>query len=1417
MANSYKLLDANPNLVLKDSVYQNTETFFRDSTLDNRTQIAVQTVFESVHDKSLFSYEIEQQLQTDLLRSALSTQQHQYLRALDFNKVHTALDLTQDFGGVSHFLAGKVSSLDSVKLDVNSARLARSRCANHSNILQVVEDPDRLNYPQSHYDLIVIGEAEALTEIDLHALVHKLRDSLSPDGVLLLNVANRNRLNRWFDGKPAAGDDNIVPFNELYRPSTKGLHLSRDDLRQLLLAGGYANNQIHSIFSQGKDCKALFSEDYLTSNPQAINHFHRLGFISNPQVNEYLLFHGMLAGKRNFNDTAGRFLAFAGPNKQAIEQLYDNDFTHLPGKSRRPQWRTITSRRRSAQVVCKTPIAPQANSNLNTSGSESIKLSQNLADQGFQKGPLLVHDWLMAVVDLDDGRFKACVSEYWDWLSAQAQRDDFSTFAYDALPFNVIVKQQGKQRSFEQIDPEWQIQGAISAEFVLFRALFWFAHENRSVIKPYFKQFDFYSIGLFIVAHMPTVARVDDLAPFVALEEQLQDSIVENSLPRTVANALVQGLNATHPVLEVSWANADGQIPRVLSANAVWEKSQQAQTLVIPITMPSEKFNQLRVDPMTDFGALEISCIELKDNNGDSIWSASSIEEVKNKSVLVGMLAVDELFYCVGNDPYLLIDLSDLESNFKYDRSAEGTAEKELEKSRKEVLELHLTLCNKESRNLDATISILSQEALKQTAALQKQTEHNNQYRAEIAYLNQRIGDLKQHRTELEKIVKGLRPRVAAKQKQINNLVARLNTQYKLNENLYQHLTTRPLTRIKGVLRRIKHKVLRRPAVELPSASEFLLQTPKPEDFTVPQLVRHFPLPKGDLLGQNNEDYGQWVRENCLCAKDIELAKNEIDAMVHKPVFSILVPIYNTDPEYLLPMIESVKAQIYPHWELCLVDDCSPKSYLKQILTHEALQDDRIKVQLNEVNQGISVTTNDALAIATGDYIALLDHDDEISIDALYENAKVINEFPDVGLIYSDEDKIDMQGNRLEPFFKPDFSPDFLSTNNYICHFSIIKKSLADQIGGFREGLDGSQDHDIILRAAYNAERVVHIPKILYHWRKIPGSTAVVYDAKSYAWEAGRKAVEDQLRKNEGDGVRVEFGSLKGTYTVHREIRDEPLVSIIVPFKDKPELLDSCLGSIINRSSYTNIEIIGISNNSEDPVTHDRMRAWSEADPRVRFIEHNIDFNFSALCNFGASQATGDYLLLLNNDVEVIAVDWIEKLLEHAQRDEVGAVGGKLLYPNGRIQHAGIVVGMVGAAGHPHKFFPDDHIGYHGRLHMVHNVSAVTGAMLMVSASKFNEVNGLDEASLPIAYNDVDFCLKLIDKGYYNIFTPYASATHHESISRGYEDTDEKVQRLLKEQGVFLSRWQDFIADGDPYYNPNLSLKNEYFSLRFQD
>jgi len=1272
MSQQFMLLESNSELGLKDGIYQDLREPFRDSSIPQHVSDAVIAVFDQANDKSLLSLDIKTLSNSHELKEALAIRQFSFLQSIDLSQVNTALDLSEDFGGISHYIADNVGQVESVKIDSGLAKISKIRCANKHNVCHISADLDALVYPSNHYDLIIIGRLEALhlEPTRLATLLTNLQMALTDNGTLLMVTPNSERLNKWFDQTTSINGqawNSEPPFADLYKAKKESdpvTQISRKQIRDTLLRCNFASVDIHASFSDGDNLKALFSENYLTAAVNGVNHFHQLDTIKNSNINEFLLFKRLVEEKQNLVDYASHFVVLAGASSSSIREVYDNDFTHFASTDDKPQWQVNTSRKRSAHDVKKHLTYPQQK-------NSSTLINESLERVPFHKGRLLAADWIQAIFDKDHRGFENLIQEFSDWLHSAEYSPFIEKGLFDVNVSTIILSERNGLRNYHLIGNQRTLSkkhiDTLSADFLLFRTLYWFAQKNRSLVTTYAIQNDIHSLGLFIIEHMDNVFQKEDLLEFAKLEDKIQAELVNDA----------------------------------------------------------------------NIGSVE-----------------QNLEE-----------------------PFYLPDSSQL--IYKTIRRTKDTKE---------------TLLN--------TISAQNTSLLRQSFRLK-------QLRIDSNYQNQRITHLLEQRTELVEKLKSqtlgdddLESKLRA---EIDQLHERLDAQHRRNDELHGYLLMRPTTRAKRVARRTVNRLTGKAAIE---------QSPEPE--AVVAESEQPPLPTGELIGQNTEDYQLWISENALSEADIKAAKVDIETMKIKPVFSILVPIYNTDPEYLLPMIESVQNQIYPHWQLCLVDDCSPKSYLKRILEHEALQDERISVQLNDVNQGISVTTNDALAMAVGDYIALLDHDDEISIDALYENAKVINSTPDVGLIYSDEDKIDMQGQRLEAYFKPDYSPDLLHTNNYICHFTVIKKSIAQELGGFREGLDGSQDHDIIIRSAVAAKRVVHIPKVLYHWRKIPGSTAVEYDSKSYAWEAGRKAVEDQLSKDE-TGVRVEFGTLKGTYRVFREIKGKPLVSIIIPFKDKPELLDSCLNSILNRSSYENFEIIGISNNSDQELTFERMRHYTEFDDRIRFVEKNIPFNFSAICNFGVAQANGEYIVLLNNDIEIISPDWIERLLEHAQGDEIGAVGGKLLFPDGRIQHAGVVAGMVGAAGHPHKFFPENHIGYHGRLHMVYNVSAVTGAMLMINAAKYKEVGGLDEENLAIAYNDIDLCLKLLDKGYRNVFTPHSKATHHESISRGYEDTDEKMQRLLKEQKHFLSRWDDFLKAGDPYYNPNLSLKNERFSLKFKD
>jgi glycosyltransferase involved in cell wall biosynthesis/exonuclease VII small subunit len=544
------------------------------------------------------------------------------------------------------------------------------------------------------------------------------------------------------------------------------------------------------------------------------------------------------------------------------------------------------------------------------------------------------------------------------------------------------------------------------------------------------------------------------------------------------------------------------------------------------------------------------------------------------------------------------------------------------------------------------------------------------------------------------------------------------------------------------------------------------------------------------------------------CSKKI---LDEINAFKVRPLISVVMPVYNVDPKWLELAVVSLKKQWYTNWELCIADDKSTNDETIQYL--KSLNDSKIKIIFLDQNVNISGASNAALSLAAGDYVALMDNDDELTSDALYEVVKTINE-KGAEFIYSDEDKLEMDGSFSEPHFKPDFAPDMFLSQNYISHLGVIKKELITKVGGWELGLEGAQDYDLYLKVLELTDKIVHISKVLYHWRKIPGSTAAEFSEKSYAQDAGVRALENALKRRKISGS-VENGKYPGTYRVQYDIKDEPLVSIIIPFKDKPELLDMSINSVLDKSTYKNYEIIGVSNNSEEKETFEMMSLLEQKDSRVKFIEYNERFNYSAINNYAVNNfAKGEHIVLMNNDIEIITPEWIEELLQFSQRNDVGVVGAKLYYPDDTIQHAGVITGIGGIAGHSHKYFKKEAVGYFGRLHLIQNLSANTAALFMVKKFIFDELKGLNEEKLSIAFNDVDFCLRVQEKKYLNVFTPYCEAYHHESISRGAEDNPEKVKRFNSEVEYMKERHEKILNEGDPFYNVNLTLDREDFSLR---
>lgn len=556
-------------------------------------------------------------------------------------------------------------------------------------------------------------------------------------------------------------------------------------------------------------------------------------------------------------------------------------------------------------------------------------------------------------------------------------------------------------------------------------------------------------------------------------------------------------------------------------------------------------------------------------------------------------------------------------------------------------------------------------------------------------------------------------------------------------------------------------------------------------------------------LGMIEGDYPKWLKKNKLSEKKIE---REIEGFQYKPKISIIMPVFNVDPKWLILLIKSVKNQFYTNWELCIVDDCS--SNQKTLNCLKSIHDSRVTIKFLDRNQGISVASNAAIKMTEGEYVALLDHDDEITKDALFEVVKAINE-KDPDLIYSDEDKIDRHGHRIKPFFKPDWSPDLLRSQNYICHFAIIRKSLLDTIKGFRKGFDGAQDYDLFLRISEKTKKIHHIPKILYSWREIETSTASNSLSKPYAQVAGLNAVDEHLNRVFGNGALAKESGHLFVYDTRFTLSTEPLVSIIIPTKDGLNYLKTCIDSILTKSTYSNYEIIILDNNSEKMETKTWLKKITDTYLNIRLIDASYPFCWSKLNNHGIAEANGDVFIFLNNDIEVISNDWIERLVEQAVRDDVGAVGPLLLYEDGTIQHAGVVVGLGGWADHIFKGMKPIHIGSPYLSPMVkRNVLAVTGSCMAISRKTIDKIGKFNEKFM-VCGSDVEICLRAYEKGLNNIYDPFVRLYHFESRTRIPDDIPHCDFEMSKKH------YKKYIENfGDPFFNGNLSLNTTTPMLR---
>ncbi len=560
---------------------------------------------------------------------------------------------------------------------------------------------------------------------------------------------------------------------------------------------------------------------------------------------------------------------------------------------------------------------------------------------------------------------------------------------------------------------------------------------------------------------------------------------------------------------------------------------------------------------------------------------------------------------------------------------------------------------------------------------------------------------------------------------------------------------------------------------------------------------------KAKLFQEGDQTYNKWLQKHLPDKETLEQQKKH--RFPKEPKISMVVPLYKTPKKYLYGLVNSLKAQTYANWELCLSDGSGKESPIAGILKKLEKSDPRIKVIYNQEQLRISENTNRALAVAGGDFIGFADHDDLLAPHALYECVKLFNKHPDMQAVYSDEDKVDATGKKFfQPHFKPDFNKDLLHSTNYFCHLFVVKKNVLDKVGMLNAEFDGAQDYDFVLRCSEVTDKIYHIPKILYHWRAHEESTAENPESKMYAFEAGARAIQAHYHRIGWNNTKVTQTQCLGVYRTHYTLKDQPLVSIIIPNKDHIEDLKKCLDSI-ERCSYENYEVLVVENNSDQKETFDYYQSIDGKNGKIRVLYWKDKFNYSAINNFGASQAKGAYFLFLNNDTEIINPECIEELLGFCMREDVGAVGARLYFEDGTIQHAGVVVGLGGIAGHIFSNTPHDQVGYFARVITQQDYSAVTAACVMVGREEFERIDGFD-TQLEVAFNDIDLCLRIRELGKLIVYNPYAELFHYESKSRGMDNTQEKMERFNNETMFFEQRWKQILAAGDPYYNRNFAI-----------
>lgn len=1311
-------------------------------------------VLENAGDLGSHSVELEAAIHDWATEYHLSSRRANLFRAFDLSRRRKVLELGCGCGAISRYLGEQGLEVDAVEGSPVRAELAALRCRDLDNVTVYCGNFNSIELPEGHYDLIcLVGVAEYAARF-----MEDDGTGVQPAVRLLANL-----------GKALAPTGVLTVAIE-NRTGMKYVLGAHEDHYAKPLVG------LNNYFGD-KDINTYTLAEWEEMLRQ-LGVRHRELYLPFPdyKVPTVLLSQRFVTGNpyafcnlegvnsrdyvEVFKPQVRESLFWQSASASNSVDIHSNSFLFVMSMSEAPVGEDFRldfahlpafGRKREYCLIAVKPEGRETVQRRRLVDSE-IRCGgyrQQVVEEPYRRGTLLSVLWSRALEIEPDGARFLGLVER--YIQYLSEREEISI---DLTPSNIVVDDKD---AFHSFDEEWIAPEPVSPAFVLFRSLLMLVAGTGAAVREYARAENLETVREFIL-HVGAILGVDmagDIESFIEREEHFQNSIAhdrtENRTRMLLDQSLIEEQVYVEPVrARLYWRNAPEPYTEELCRSAYIDSNDEMQTAVILLPPAAGKANQIRFNPSE----------ELR-RDGTGFMRLYRLEVLALDPVTQERTSVWAM-----TSPGEIAKYATM-SGISYISSALGS----------------LFMVTGDDPRLE----------FKFLPRIRLSGDEYLEFRAQL-----RLPRTKEYLLA--------RDRYLTTQDKLEAEIRAMEEVYDSHGRVKQELAT---IKSSGFWKAVtQYRAFRHRIDALVGKARYwiyLLGHLGPRR-TLARACRQGGRRLGTLFGRIPEPAGPPTPYEVWRERRLDRATRPLPG---GPLISVVMPVHNVSPRILRKALKSVQRQTYRNWELCISDDASTNAETLEALKKS--EGKRVKVRYLEENRNIAGATNAAVELADGEYLAFMDNDDELPDNALYEVASAIVD-KEADCVYTDEDFIRVDQHLDFPHFKPDYNPDLLLSHNYITHLLVVRKTLFEQVGGLRSEYDGAQDYDLVLRVVEQAQNIVHIPKPLYHWRMSESSTSVNPTIKPGGHRNARKAVETALERRHIKGS-VEETRLPHYFRVRRELEGRPLVSIVIPFKDKPVLLRQCVTSILEKSTYPEFEIVGISNDSYMSTTYDEMESLRKIDDRVGFHELNTDFNFSRIVNFGVAKSAGKHVVLLNNDIEIITPEWIEGLLEHSQRPEIAAVGAKLYYPNNTIQHAGLAIGLGGYAGHLHQRLRADSPGYFNRLNVIQNVSAVTAAMMMVEKSKYGDIGMFDEDNFGVAYNDVDFCLRAREAGYLNVFTPFVEAYHHESASRGYEDDPRKIRRFNREKENLKTRHGAALAAGDPYYNPNLDRNRDDFRL----